>query len=516
MSCSFCAPEGAVADVEPHALFADEHLSTLTDTLTGTLLQYGDAGYDAARLGTVWAHEECLKGGREKFSPETHPTETWNLDSCEFPAAICVVAGVPDVQACVRYCAASGERLAVAGGRHSHTCMAQDAFVVDLQKLRSAKLEKTDGGPAFLRCGGGALNGDAHKALDQSGYGMTLGHHPGTGLGGLVQQGGHGPLEKLYGLSIDAWIEATVVTADGASRVASATEHPDLFWALRGGCGNFGVVTEFLFELMPFNQYLPSLQRVHLPVPVLCPSRFDVIRGWRDMCGVAPRNVSPLLIVTPTPLIELTYAIAPDDTVETLKQEKYTGWGMPVVVELTTRCYVHEISWDILGPSSDANLAGNYYPTSALLAEFPDEACAIVADHVARAPNADCGVICNQLGGKAAEVPRDATAVYHRDAGFWLIINAGWKGSLFASEADERDKAVAWAKGLRDALLPYAIGRYGALSQDAADGWNDACGQDPLAMASWGANYGRLRELKAKYDPTNLFRINHNIEPRLK
>ena len=113
-------------------------------------------------------------------------------------------------------------------------------------------------------------------------------------------------------------------------------------------------------------------------------------------------------------------------------------------------------------------------------------------------------------------MPKDATAVYHRDAGFWLIINAGWKGSLFASEADERDKAVAWAKGLRDALLPYAIGRYGALSQDAADGWNDACGQDPLAMASWGANYGRLRELKAKYDPANLFRINHNIEPRLK
>lgn len=411
MSCSFCAPEGAVADVEPHALFADEHLSTLTDTLTGTLLQYGDAGYDAARLGTVWAHEECLKGGREKFSPETHPTETWNLDSCEFPAAICVVAGVPDVQACVRYCAASGERLAVAGGRHSHTCMAQDAFVVDLQKLRSATLEKTDGGPAFLRCGGGALNGDAHGALDQSGYGMTLGHHPGTGLGGLVQQGGHGPLEKLYGLSIDAWVEATVVTADGAARTASATEHPDLFWALRGGCGNFGVVTEFLFELMPFNQYLPSLQRVHLPVPLLCPSRVDVIRGWRDMCGVAPRNVSPLLIVTPTPLIELTYAIAPDDTVETLKQETYLGWGSPVVVEVTTRCYVHEISWDILGPSSDANLAGNYYPTSALLAEFPDEACAIVADHVARAPSADCGVICNQLGGKAAEVPKDATAV---------------------------------------------------------------------------------------------------------
>ncbi|KAH8050927.1 FAD-linked oxidase domain containing protein [Aureococcus anophagefferens] len=337
MSCSFCAPEGAVADVEPHALFADEHLSTLTDTLTGTLLQYGDAGYDAARLGTVWAHEECLKGGREKFSPETHPTETWNLDSCEFPAAICVVAGVP------ASCATRRWKRPTAGKR---SCAAA-----------------------------AALNGDAHKALDQSGYGMTLGHH-GHGPGRSRAAGRPRPLEKLYGLSIDAWVEATVVTADGASRTASATEHPDLFWALRGGCGNFGVVTEFLFELMPFNQYLPSLQRVHLPVPVLCPSRFDVIRGWRDMCGVAPRNVSPLLIVTPTPLIELTYAIAPDDTVETLKRETYTGWGMPVVVELTTRCYVHEISWDILGPSSDANLAGNYDPTSALLAKFPDEACA--------------------------------------------------------------------------------------------------------------------------------------------
>jgi hypothetical protein len=94
-----------------------------------------------------------------------------------------------------------------------------------------------------------------------------------------------------------------------------------------------------------------------------------------------------------------------------VKNGGHIGDLSPVVVEVTTCCYVHEISWDILGPSSDANLAGNYYPTSALLAEFPDEACAIVADHAARAPSADCGVICNQLGGKAAEVPKDATAV---------------------------------------------------------------------------------------------------------
>ncbi len=122
----------------------------------------------------------------------------------------------------------------------------------------------------------------------------------------------------------------------------------------------------------------------------------------------------------------------------------------------------------------------------------------------------------NQLGGAAADVPKDATSVYHRDAKYWLIITTGWKPSAFgslAAEKEKRRKAIAWARGLRTALMPYAIGRYGALTADVAREWNDAVGADPLALASWGANCARLRELKRRFDPTNLFHVNHNIEP---
>ena len=239
--------------VAPTPLAKSSDLDELLKSLEGAVYEFGDDGYERARLGTVWTHDACKPGEGRRFSPASHPTETWNVDACGFPAAICVVAGVADVRACVAYCARSGAALAVCGGRHSHHCMKQNALVVDLQRLRACELVDVGGAPR-LRCGGGALNGDAHQALDGSGLCLTLGHHPGTGIGGLVQQGGHGPLEKIYGLSIDAMVSAEVVCADAQVRRCSAAEEPELFWALRGGCANFGVVTQFEFAPRPFER----------------------------------------------------------------------------------------------------------------------------------------------------------------------------------------------------------------------------------------------------------------------
>ena len=504
LSC--CVHDEAVVEVsKPTPLKEDDHLATLLAALEGDLQRFGDAGYEEARLGRLWKKADCVPGdGRKGFSPETHPTETWNLDACAWPAAICVVASVADVRAAVVYCAATSCTLAIAGGRHSHTCMVQDSFVVDLQRLRWATFEEK-GGVGYLSCGGGALNGDAHRALDGTGWCMTLGHHPGTGLGGLVQQGGHGPLEKLFGLSVDAMVGAEVVTADGAARCCDEETEADLFWAIRGGCGNFGVVTRFTFRLQKFDQKLPSLTRVHFPIPFVMPSRRSLVASFRDHCeGAMPRNVSPLLILTPFPVVELYYAIGQGDTSAAL--EPYEAFGRPLVVKRGTRDFIHECSWDILGPSSDDALADNYYPTSSFLGALPDEACAIIADAAARMPP-KCGLVLNQLGGAAEDVPKDATAVYHRDGKYWLIIQASW-----TSPAD-RESRVAWAKSLRDALMPFCVGRYGALSDDAPF-YNDVTDSaDPLAFASWGANYPRLRALKRAYDPANLFKVNHNIAP---
>mmetsp|Transcript_18612 Transcript_18612/g.55063 ORF Transcript_18612/g.55063 Transcript_18612/m.55063 type:complete len:520 (-) Transcript_18612:114-1673(-) len=504
----------SLAVKRPHPLADDEHLSALLSSLDGGLVRFGDEGYDTARLGTVWSQDVCKGDARKAFSPETHPTETWNLDSCGLPAAIATVADVADVQACVKYCAASGELLAVAGGRHSHKCMVFGSFVVDLQRMRSATFEERDA-QGYLVCGGGALNGDAHKALDGTGFMMTLGHHPGTGLGGLVQQGGHGPCEKTMGLSIDALHEAEVVLADGTLKICSLENEPDLFWCIRGGCGNFGVVTRFTFKLYPFDQRIPSLQRVHMPIPYLMPSRDAILKNFRDNCEAdMPRNITPILIMTPFPLIEVYTATNKGDTLEML--EPYKKFGKPVDEPHGMRDYIHECSWDILGPKSDQCLSDAYYPTSALLGGLPDEACDIIAKFHASMPEKS-SLILYQLGGAAADVPKDATSVYHRDGKYWLVIAAGWSTtSWFASAASNREKTLKWVKELKDALKPYLNGRYGALTDDRPqDFFNDMTdpSSDPLADASWGANYARLRKLKKLYDPENLFRCNHNIKP---
>ncbi len=170
----------------------------------------------------------------------------------------------------------------------------------------------------------------------------------------------------MYGLSIDAMVAAEVVTADGELLRCSENENADLFWCLRGGCGNFGVVTAFEFRPKKYSQAMPSLTRVHLPVAYCpLPSRNQLVRHFRDVCEGLPRTTSPILICTPFPIIECYYEIGGGDGGALRPLMRF---GRPVVNSLKTRDYVNEISWDILGPSSSENLAGSYYPTSALWA----------------------------------------------------------------------------------------------------------------------------------------------------
>ena len=273
------------------------------------------------------------------------------------------------------------------------------------------------------------------------------------------------------------------------------------------------MVVEFVFEPKPFRQMVPSLQRVHLPIPFLCPSREELVKHWRDNVESAPRDVYPMMVMTPMPTIEVFHGVGDGATLESLAG--YENFGRPVLSERKERDFFSEISWDSLGPSSTDNLAGLYYPTASLLKEMPDEACKIIADAARRCP-ASATLILTPCGGAAADVPKDATAVYHRDVKFWIVAAAGWKASTFRSEAAAREEAVAWARELRDALMPYTVGRYGMLGEDAAkEKWGDAADPDadPLVHASWGANYTKLQQIKAKYDPTNMFRLNHNVEP---
>eukprot|EP00927_Polykrikos_kofoidii_P016083 TRINITY_DN17217_c0_g1_i1.p1 TRINITY_DN17217_c0_g1~~TRINITY_DN17217_c0_g1_i1.p1 ORF type:complete len:526 (-),score=76.22 TRINITY_DN17217_c0_g1_i1:56-1633(-) len=488
----------------------------LRTAVKGKLLLFGEVGYEEARLGRKWEVADCKmqKGASERpFSPQSHPTETWNLDAAGWPSAICTVADASDVAACVKFAEATGVELCVAGGRHSHRCMQNNSLVIDLQAMRACSIDVAS---QTMTCEGGALNGDAHAVMAKHDLGMTLGHHPGTGLGGLVLQGGHGPLEKCFGLSVDALISVEVVLANGTKVMASEKENQDLFWALRGGCGNFGIAVLFCFQLqqMPSYSKLATLQRVHLPLGLgPFPNRFKLVKNFRDHCENGMAHTTSPLLISPCggPVIELYYHIGEAEEGKGIL-EPYNKFGKPVDVQAKPRNYFHEISWDILGPRSDDNLADNYYPTSALLAELSDEACQVIADFSGpKSPNSRCSVILNQLGGKAAEVPVEATAVGQRHAKYWLIIQTAWKGRIFSSEDKEREKAVRWARSFREALKPWMSGKYGQLT--SVDEPTDCTGSDALSLSSWGPNYSRLQQVKAKYDPDNLFHTNDNIVP---
>jgi len=485
----------------------------LRSAIKGKLFLYGDDGYEHARLGIKWDVAVCKMpaGATERpFSPSSHPTETWNLDSVGFPSAICTVADASDVCACVKFAKANGVEVAVASGRHSHRCMPDNVLVIDMKLLRGCTV---DPAKKQITCEGGALNGDAHAAMAKHDLGMTLGHHPGTGLGGLVLQGGHGPLEKVFGLSVDALIYLEVVLSNGMKVGVSATQNPDLFWALRGGCGNFGIVTLFRFQLqpMPGKSVFHTITRVNLPLGIgPYPNRSKLVHNFRDYCenGMA-FTTSPLMILpTQGPVIELYYHVGDAEEGKAVL-EKYNNFGKPVAVEAKDRNYFHDIAWDILGPKKEDMLAGNYYITSALLSELSDEGCQLIVDYTSsKAPNGLCSVVINQLGGKAAEVAVDATAVGQRKAKYWIIITGQWKGKLFSSAEKEREKVMKWGRDFRDAFKPWMSGKYGQLSEAT-----DCAGPDPLNLASWGSNQKRLQQVKAKYDPDNLFKFTDNIAP---
>jgi len=488
------------------------NLESLQARVKGEVTQFGDPDYDDVRLLRPWSGSQCKMPAGQKcreFTPESHPTETWNFDAAGWPSAFCTVQDADDVAECVKYAEANNVPLCVAGGRHSHHCLKNNSLVIDMRRLRQCTLDQDK---RILVCEGGALNGDAHAALAGSGLAMTLGHHPGTGLGGLVLQGGHGPLEKVFGLSVDVLCRIDAVISEGTKVTATKDLNPDLFWAFRGGCGNFGVVTAFHFNVLPMDEELASLQRVHLPLGLgPLKSRVELIKSFRDKCEKTDRRTSPLMILPlGGPVIEQFYYIG-DKEEGALALQPYDNFGMPVHVEAKPRNYFHEICWDILGPSGEESLPGNYYPTSALLAELTDEACQVIADFMGPKRNGAYGghVVINQLGGAAEDVPITDTAVGQRAAKYWIIVMSEWKAGMFSSLATNREMTVQWARGLRDALTPWMMGKYGQLNKEE---WNDSTSSpDPLCAATWGANLKRLQEIKAKFDPKNTFCNTDNI-----
>jgi FAD/FMN-containing dehydrogenase len=430
----------------------------------------------------------------------------WNGTVDRRPRLIARCTGTADVAAAVRFARAGDLEIAVRGGGHNvaGTAVCDDGIVIDLSAMRAVSVDPVE---RIAHVRGGALWGDVDHETQAYGLATTGGIVSHTGVGGVSLGGGIGWLMRKHGLTVDNVVEAEMVTAEGDIIRASAHDHPDLFWALRGGGGNFGVVCSFRFSLHPVG---PTVMAG--PVFWAAEDTSDVLRFYREFITDAPDelgNVVRLGTVPPLPdvsdelhfrpaiAVASCYAGPVDDgevAVRALRE-----YGTPLVDLVGPTLYVdHQSGIDDTVPHG-----WSYYWKGTDLIGLSDEVIDIVAECAYRPTSPRSYAAMFHLGGAVARVPRDATAHPGRDVDHRISIDAAW-----LPDQDDSVGAVekAWARGFLDALQPHRAGVYVNFldSDDDTSRVREAYGDD---------TYQRLAEVKAKYDPENVFHYNKNIQP---
>ena len=430
----------------------------------------------------------------------------WNGAIDRHPACIARCTGVADVVAAVRFARDHDLEIAVRGGGHNvaGTAVCDDGVAIDLSAMRAVWV---DPARRTARVQGGALWGDVDHETQAHGLATTGGIVGHTGVAGLTLGGGIGFLMRKHGLTVDNLLSAEVVTAEGSIVQASADEHPDLFWALRGGGGNFGVVTSFQFSLHPIG---PTLMAG--PVFWAADDTTDVLRFYRDFAAEAPDELGSVVrlgTVPPLPVIPEDLHWRPAIAVACC----YTGaiedgeravrslrrFGTPLVDLLAPSPYAAFQS----GLDDTVPHGWHYYWKATNLAGLSDEVIDIVAEHAHAATSPRSYAAMFHMGGAVTRAPRETTAYPGRDVEHNIIIDAAW-----LPEQDDTVGAAetAWARTFLGALQPYRTGVYVNFldSDDDASRVREAYGDD---------TYRRLAEVKARYDPENVFHHNKNIQP---
>jgi FAD/FMN-containing dehydrogenase len=447
-------------------------------TFKGELIWPDDPGYEQAR-------------------------RVWNGMIDKHPALIARCADEADVQAAVNFARERGVLLAVRGGGHNVAgkAVCDDGLVVDLSAMRGVQVDPVR---RTARVQGGATLGDLDRQTQAFGLAVPVGLVTATGVAGLTLHGGMGWLTRKYGLTLDNLISVEVVTADGQLRRASETENADLFWALRGGGGNFGVVTTFEFRAHPVGPEVWFLASMY----PLSQAR-TVLRFVRDYMAEAPEELGVLA----------TLWSAPD---EAFVPQEYRG--APAVMVLG--CYsgppaqgegvirpLREIApplADRSGPRTFLDVQGFfdadypngmfYYWKSVYLEDLSDEVIEIAVDRAARRPSPLTSLDVWFLEGAMNRVPADQTAYARRDVKYGLAFESNW------TDRRQSDANIAWTRAVFQDMQCFARGTYlnfPGFMEDA----------DRLLQGAYEANYGRLRAIKAKYDPGNLFQGVLNIPP---
>jgi FAD/FMN-containing dehydrogenase len=411
------------------------------------------------------------------------------------PALLASCRGTADVAAAVRFAVAEGLEIAVRGGGHnvSGRSVLDGGLVIDLSLMRGVDV---DPAAKLARVQGGALWADVNREAAVHGLGVTGGAVSSTGVGGYTLGGGLGWLMGMYGLAADNLVECEVVLATGEVVRASATEHPDLFWALRGGGGNFGVVTSFVFRLHPVPEIVGGL--VAHPID----AARDLLRFYRDATAAAPDELTIFggLVHAPDgsgmPLAALVLCHAGPRERAEREIAPLLEFGSPAAVEVGPMPYpAVNMMLDDGFPKGSLN-----YWKSTFVRGLSDGLIDTMIDRFTMCPSPMSAILLEHFHGAVTRVGPTETAVPHRSEGYNLLIPSVWM------DPSTTDANIAWTRET-----------YAALEPERAEGrWLNYYGddEDPSQLdAAYGPNRGRLGEVKRRYDPDNVFHMNQNIVP---
>lgn len=459
-----------------HVRLSSEQLEQLGSRIDGGLLCAGDDGWDDAVL-------------------------VWNAMVTKLPALVVQPESAGDVAAALNFARDNRLLLSVKGGGHNiaGTCIAEDGVMLDMSRMRKVVVDPAE---RLAHVEPGCLLGDVDRATQEHGLATTLGFVSETGVAGLTLGGGFGYLARRFGWAVDNLDEVEIVTADGEIRIANRDLDADLFWAIRGGSGNFGVVTRFTFRLHEVGPMITgglilwSADRAG-----------EVLTAYRELTESAPRELTAaaaILTAPPAPFVPEEWrgkravgilachsGANPDRDLEAIR-----ALGDPIVDLIGEHPYVAQQSMmDDMDPKGlnqywKAEFLGDLTP--AYLDAFRDAALKVTSPH-------SYSVIFH-IGGALNDRAADDGAVGNRDAQFVSGFSGVWEPGGSA------EPTVAWVREAWAAIRPFSTGGNYVNFQLAED-------DEARTVAAYGANYERLRRVKAAYDPENLFRSNRNIPP---
>lgn len=453
-------------------------LSKFAASFNGELLQPGDSGYDDTRA-------------------------IWNAMIDRKPALIARCKTVPDVVSAVNFAREHDLLTAIRGAGHNiaGNAVCENGLMIDLSGMKGVTVDPDS---RIAHVEPGATLGDLDQATQEFGLAVPVGINSTTGVAGLTLGGGFGWLTRLYGMTVDNLVAADVVTADGQLLHASEKENPDLFWATRGGGGNFGVVVNFDFKAYPVGPDVYS----GLVVYSLDEAE-SILRKYREQISTLSNETNVWIVLRKAPplpflpeavhgkeILVLACFHAGDPKEGEKAIEPFRKFGNVLGEHLGVQPFCDwQTAFDpLLTPG-----ARNYWK-SHNFETIEDEVIELAIKYASNLPSDECEIFFGQLGGQAAKKDPGATAYPHRNANFVLNVHGRWR------EDSDDEKCIAWARDFYRETLPFATGGVyvNFLTRDETE----------RVKAAYGENYDRLLETKRKYDPDNLFRMNWNIPPK--